>query len=159
MRILTFFILLVVSGTSITPQPSKKSRLPHKWIKCQRDSAGYPIYSPCNGGTPRIYIEKNYLTVYWQVDGPSKYSIQKFVADSNNKSFHFYVTLEGDTSHFSSVFDVEVKDPKRHLYLWKGDYGMRWVMTPVEYKDKFRQVDNPCPVDMKPEKQFLPVEF
>ena len=31
--------------------------------------------------------------------------------------------------------------------------------TRIENKDSYRLVDNPCPNEMKPEKQFLPVEF
>ena len=128
--------------------------IPHHWIKLERDSLGYLIYSPCDGGTPRIYIDSGYVKIYWQIGGPDRYSIDKFTRLKGNRSF--YIGTLMDTQFVE--FTAEIKDPKRKLVLWTF-YDMKWVMTPVEDTTDFRLVDNPCPHQMLPEKKFLPVEF
>ncbi|MCF8298427.1 MAG: hypothetical protein K9J13_12845 [Saprospiraceae bacterium] len=126
----------------------------HKWIMLERDEKGYLVYVPCNGETPRIYIESGYVTVFWQLEAPSKFSIDKFTRLKGNKSFYVYAT-EKD---WNMEFTAEIKDVKRKLVLWTfGDF--KWVMTPIEFMNDFRQVKNPCPNEMKAEKQFLPVEY
>ena len=120
----------------------------------QRDSTGYLVYKPCNGMTPMVTIDSGYITVYWQLDGPSKFRINKFVRTNNNKTFSINCKDEGG----SMVFNIDIKDENKKLVLWTFA-GDKWVMTPLKFKNKFRQADNPCPTEMKPEKPFLPVEF
>lgn len=155
MRNLLTLLLLFTSLTSFG-QMSWKSRndIADKWIMVERDSAGYLVYDPCNGSTPMITIENGYINIYWQLDAPSKLVINKFTRLKGNKSFYVNASDEG----VNLEFNVEIKDAKQKLALWTfGEF--KWVMTPFEYKSKFRQVDNPCRTVMKPEKQFLPVEY
>lgn len=128
--------------------------IPKKWIMVERDSLGYLVYEPCNGETPIITIDSGYVTIYWQLDGSSKLVINKFTRLTGNRSFYINAADEGENMEFTAM----LKNDKQKLVLWTfGDY--KWVMTPYENKEEFRQVDNPCPTEMKPEKQFLPVEF
>ncbi|HNP48831.1 MAG TPA: hypothetical protein PKK99_02800 [Bacteroidia bacterium] len=153
----SFLTTILVSASLFTfGQTTWKSidDIPKKWILVERDSLGYLIYDPCNGGTPIITIDNGYVTIYWQLDGPSKLVINKFTRLTGNKSFYINASDEGGNMEFSAV----LKNDKEKLALWTfGDF--KWVMTPYENKVEFRQVNNPCPTEMKPEKQFLPVEF
>lgn len=162
---LLFSIILSVFSLAISGQKSDKPKtfpsswksigdIQKKWIMLERDSLGYVVYNPCDGGTPRIYIDSGYVTIYWQLDGPSKLSIDKFTRLRGNQAFYMNATNESGTIDFT----VEIKDAKRKLVLWTFG-GMKWVMTPVEQAKYFRQVNNPCRDEKKPEKQFLGVEF
>lgn len=122
------------------------------WIKV--DSTGYLVYKPCNGSTPVITIDSGCVTIHWQLDGPSKLVINKFTRMTDNKSFYINAAEEGGNIEFTA----EIKNAKQQLVLWTFGNN-KWVMIPFEQKEKFRQVDNPCPTEMKHEKQFLPVEF
>jgi len=142
-------ILLFISISSFGQLKWKSiNDIPKWWTMLQRDSIGYLIYHPCNGSTPKISIDKNNLIIYGQLDAPDTVTINKFTLETGNKSF----------SINASDITVEIKDAKRKLVLWTfGEY--KWVMTPLEFKKDFRQINNPCPTEMKPEKQFLPIEF
>ncbi len=152
---LLFGILSIISITIFgqTSWTSLKD-IPTKWIKLERDSLGYLVYTPCDGETPAISIDSGYITIYWQLDAPEKLSIEKFTRLKGNKAF--YINAFDGTDN--TEFNVEIKNGKKHIILWTfGDF--KWVMTPFEYKSTFRQVNNPCPTEMKPEKEFLPVEY
>lgn len=127
---------------------------PKKWIKVERDSLGYLVYDPCNGGTPMITIDSGYVTIYWQLDSPNSLVINKFIRLVGNRSFYMNAADKGVNCEFT----VEVKNDTQKLILWSFD-DFKWVMTPYENKSEFRQVNNPCLTEMKTEKQFLPVEF
>jgi hypothetical protein len=128
--------------------------IPKKWIMVERDSLGYLVYDPCNGGTPIITIDSVYVTIYWQLDVPSKLVINKFTRLAGNKSFYIDAVDERGNMEFTAILNND----QQKLVLWTfGDF--KWVMTPYENKEEFRHVDNPCPTEMKPEKQFLPVKF
>jgi len=128
--------------------------IPKKWIMLERDSLGYLVYDPCNGGTPVITIDSGYVTIYWRLDAPSKLVINKFTRLTGNRSFYINAADQGGNMEFTAI----LKNDRQVLALWTfGDF--KWVMTPYENKEKFRQVDNPCPTEMKPENQFLPVEY
>jgi hypothetical protein len=146
-------IFLSISFSSFSQMRWKHLKdIPHTWVMVERDSAGYLVYKPCNGRTPLINIDGDSLGVYWQLE-ESKFFINKF-ALNGNESF----SIRAADSRGTIEFIVEIKNAKQKLVLWTfGDY--KWVMTPVELKDKFRQVNNPCPTEMKREKEFLPVEF
>lgn len=128
--------------------------IPQTWIKLELDSAGYIVYKPCDGNTPMITIHKGHITVYWALDGPSRYSINKYTASTNKKTF----SIDCKNEAGSDVFNIDIKDEKKKIVLWTFACN-KWVMTPFKFKDEFRQVDNPCHGEMKPEKPFLPVEF
>lgn len=120
----------------------------------ERDSLGYLVYDPCDGGTPMITIDSGYITIYWQLDAPTKFVINKFTRLTGNRSFYINAAAEDGNMEFT----VEIKNGKQKLVLWTfGDF--KWVMTPLRFKNLFRQVNNPCPTEKKPEKQFLTVEF
>jgi hypothetical protein len=128
--------------------------IPTKWIKTERDNRGYLVYDPCDGGTPRIYMDSGYITIYWQVESPSRYAMNKFTRLEGNKAFY----ISASDKKGNITFTAEIKNGKQHLVLWSfGDY--KWVMTPLKFKSKFRQVNNPCATEKKPEKEFLKVEF
>ena len=128
--------------------------IPKKWIKLERDSMGYLVYKPCNGGTPVISIDTGYVTIHWQLDAPEKLAIEKFTRLKGNKAF--YINAGNQNSRFD--FIAEIKDNKKSLILWTFG-GNKWITTPFENKKNFRQIDNPCPTEMKPEKHFLPIEY
>lgn len=153
----SFLTTLLISASLVSfGQNTWKSLddIPKKWIKVERDSLGYLVYDPCNGGAPIITIDSGYVTIYWQLDGPSKLVINKYTRLTGNRSFYINTADEGGNIEFTAV----LKNDKLKLVLWTfGDF--KWVMTPYENKEEFRQLKNPCPTEMKPEKQFLPVEF
>lgn len=158
LTVMLFTITVSTFGQSAKKQfPStwkSLSAIQAHWISLQRDSSGYLIYKPCNGSIPQIYIDSGFVTVYWQLDAPTKYSINKFTRLSGNKSFY----INASDGQENREFTVEIKDAKRKLVLWTfGEF--KWVMTPLEFKKNFRQIGNPCLTEMKPEKQFLPIEF
>lgn len=152
----TLALLFVVSTLTSFGQTSWKSvnDIPRKWIMVERDSSGYLIYDPCNGGTPMITMDSGYITVFWQLDAPDKLVINKFTGQAGNRSFYINAVGGGRNMEFTAA----IKDDKQYLVLWTFG-GHKWVMVPFEWKDKLRQVDNPCHTQMKVEKQFLPVEF
>jgi hypothetical protein len=128
--------------------------IPKKWTKLERDSIGYLLYKPCDGGTPVISIDSGYVTIYWQLDAPDKLPIEKFTRLKGNKAF--YINAGNQNTRID--FTAEIKDSKQKLILWTfGDN--KWIMTPFDNRNNFRFIDNPCPTEMKPEKQFLPIEY
>jgi len=155
MKKLLTILIITISLTSICQTTWESlDEIPAKWIMVERDSLGYLVYEPCNGGTPMITIDSGYVTVYWQLEAPSKFAINKFTRLKGNKSF--YISAGGEDGNLE--FTAFMKDDNQNLVLWTfGDF--KWVMTPYENKKMFRQIDNPCPTEMKPEKQFLPVEY
>ncbi len=148
-------IVLLLASFSIFGQLKWKdiNDIPDKWVMLERDSVDYLVYSPCNGSTPKISIDKNYIVIFWQLDAPDTLSINKFTIGKDNKSF--YITDRNG----NSIVTVEIKDAKRKLVLWSFSGDNKWVMTPQEFSEDFRKIKNPCPTEMKPEKQFLPIEF
>jgi hypothetical protein len=148
-------ILMTITLTSFGQTTWKSlDDIPKKWIMLERDSLGYLVYDPCNGGTPVITIDSGYVTIYWRLDAPSKLVINKFTRLTGNRSFYINAADQGGNMEFTAI----LKNDRQVLALWTfGDF--KWVMTPYENKEKFRQVDNPCPTEMKPENQFLPVEY
>jgi hypothetical protein len=149
-------LLLTLLSLALQAQSSWKSvdDIPKRWGILERDSSGYIIYNPCNGGTPRITLDSGVVTVYWQLDAPSKLHITKFTLQDGKRSFNISANNEDEKMEFNAT----IKKETPLLVLWQfGDY--KWVMTDDEHKANFRIVDNPCPTEMKREKQFLPVEF
>ena len=136
----TLTIILMTIGLTSFGQTTWKSLedIPKKWIKVERDSLDYLVYDPCNGGTPIIAIDSGYVTIYWQLDGPSKLVINKFTRLKGDRSFYISAADDGGNMEFSAT----IKNDKQKLFLWTfGDF--KWVMTPYENKVKFRHVDNP----------------
>jgi hypothetical protein len=149
-------LLLTLLSLTLQAQSSWKivDDIPKRWGMLERDSSGYIIYNPCDGGTPRIRLDSGFVTVYWQLDAPSKLHINKFTLLDGNRSFNIIASNEEEKMEFNAT----IKKETPLLVLWQfGDY--KWVMTDDEHKANFRIVDNPCPTEMKREKQFLPVEF
>lgn len=128
--------------------------IPKKWIKLERDSSGYLLYKPCNGGTPVITIDSGYVTIYWQLDAPEKLAIEKFTRLKGNNAFY----INAANQNISIDFNAEIKDDKKELILWRF-MDNKWIMTPFDNRERFRFIENPCPTEMKPEKQFLPIEY
>lgn len=146
---------------------------PNSWTMLERDSIGYLVYAPCDGSTPKIYIEKDStLILQWQLE-KSEFKIKEITKTKNNiYLINCYGTFENNTliaNDQNIIFQIKLVDKKRNLYLWSWltDFGehlnimdtTKWVMTPTKYVDKFRKIDNPCPTEMKVEKRFLPIEF
>lgn len=135
------------------------------WISLERDDKGYLIYKPCNGSTPRIVIDSGVIAIHWQLDAPDKFRIEKFTAVKDPQGILF----SGYNHEIQAQFMAEVVNPQSKLVLWtwttywdkapgeKGEY--KWLTTPAKFEKEFRVVDNPCPTEMKVEKQFLPIEF
>jgi hypothetical protein len=148
-------ILSILSLTTIAQISwSSLNDIPKKWIKLERDSAGYLVYKPCDGGTPVISMDSGYVTIHWQLDAPDKLSIDKFTRLVGNKAFFIHAA-----SHNTRIdFTAEIKDGKLKLILWTFG-GNKWMMTPYDNRKNFRLIENPCPHEMKPEKQFLPIEY
>ena len=155
MKKLLTLLLIAISLTSLSQTTWNSLRdIPRKWIMVERDSIGYLVYDPCDGGTPMISIDSGYVAVYWVLDAPRKLVVNKFTRLTGNRSFF----IDAADEYGNIVFTATLKDEKQNLVLWTFD-DFKWVMTPFENKDSFRLVDNPCPNEMKPEKQFLPVEY
>jgi len=76
--------------------------IPKKWIMVERDSLGYLVYAPCNGETPIITIDSGYVTIYWQLDGPSKLVINTFTRLTGNRSFYINAADEGGNMEFTA---------------------------------------------------------
>ncbi|MBX7225497.1 MAG: hypothetical protein K1X55_05670 [Chitinophagales bacterium] len=130
------------------------NEIPKNWTMVERDSLGYLVYNPCNGNTPKITIDSGYITIFWQLDAPTKLSIDKFAIIIGNKSFYINTYDDGESTEFTA----SLKDNQQQLVLWTfGDF--KWVMIPAELENSFRTIDNPCPNEMKQEKSFLPLEF
>src|SRR5512133_1579275 len=101
---------------------SSLSDIPKKWIKLERDSIGYLLYKPCNGGTPVILIDSGYVTIFWQLEAPEKLSIEKFTRLKGNKAFY----INAQNQNYRLDLTAEIKDSKQKLILWTfGDN--KWV--------------------------------
>jgi len=153
-KILTMALVLFTLTSFAQTTRNGLDKIPKKWILLEKDSIGYLVYDPCNGDTPMIVIDNNYVTIYWQIDAPSKYAIMKFTSQSGNKKF----LIDASNESGSIAFSVVIKDGKQKINLWTFQ-DIKWVMTPFDNRNNFRQVNNPCPAEMKSEKEFLPVEF
>ncbi len=132
------------------------------WIKLERDTNGYLVYDPCNGDNPRIRIEKGTLIMHHTLDSPDTLAIDTFMIDGQKANLCIVASSENSLYRF----EVTVPDEADKLVLWRirqiddsGDYQYQQVMTPKEYEKGFRHIDNPCPDSMKPEIQFLPVDY
>lgn len=155
MKNFLILLLITISLTSFSQTTWNSIRdIPRMWIMVERDSIGYLVYDPCNGGTPMISIDSGYVTVYWRLDAPRKLVINKFIKLKGKQSF--FINAADEFGNI--VFTATMKDEKQKLVLWTFD-DRKWVMTPFDNKKSFRYVDNPCPNEMKPEKQFLPLEY
>lgn len=155
MKKLLTLLLIAISLASICQTTwNSLDDIPGKWIMVERDSIGYLVYDPCNGETPMISIDSGYVTVHWRLDAPRKLVVNKFIKLTGRQSFFIVAADEFGNLELTAT----MKDEKQNLVLWTFN-DFKWVMTPFENKDSFRLVDNPCPNEMKPEKQFLPVEF
>lgn len=140
------------------------SEVNKEWIRVERDDQGYLLYNPCDGSTPEVVIENGKISVHWQLETITL-NIDKFTRSRNNTGLY----IGGNNEWLIGEFDVKIVDPDKKLALWKfyiddkqrhsSDYDIKWVMTPKEYIQEFRQEDNPCPTEKIPEKQFLPIEF
>jgi hypothetical protein len=125
------------------------------WIKLERDSIGYLIVNPCIGNTPTIRLDstKGMLHCNWGNGNTTNHNYQKYTRIKPNDALHIWA---GDL-----VCNLEIKDPKRKLVLWSiridGQERFEWVMTPIEYKSEFRNINESC----NEEEVFnlLPVEF
>ena len=151
-----FVVLLIIMSMNSVAQKTWESldEIKIKWIKVERDSLGYLVYEPCNGETPMIIIDSEYLKIHWQLEDPRKLAIKKITRLTGSSSFYISASDKYGNMEFTAI----MKDGKQKLVLWT--FGeIKWVMTPYENKNMFRQIDNPCPTERKPEIQFLPIEY
>ena len=129
-------LLLTLLSLTLQAQSSWKNvdNIPKSWGMLERDSIGYVVYNPCNGGTPRITLDSGFVTVYWQLDAPSKLHINKFTLQDGNRSFNIIASNEEENMEFNAT----TKNESPLLVLWQfGDY--KWVMTDNEYKTRTSQ--------------------
>ena len=138
------------------------NKFPKEWTQVERDSIGYLVYDPCSGGTPRIKIKSDSITIIWPLEF-EKHPVENFNR-VNDTTFTIQYSRKDFTNEITSKdqFEIKVVDYKRKLILWKWklyDEEIKWIMTPDNHANSFRQVNNPCPHDKIPEKVFLPIEF
>ena len=125
-----------------------------EWIKVEKDEKGYLIYDPCDGTTPTIKFDKEYIIInsIWESE---KFSFEKFTRITGNKSFR----LDAYNKETKTWFEIKAKiiDNKKGIVLWQfGD--AKWLMTPIENKEKFRKINNDCIHNKTKELRFLPVK-
>lgn len=136
------------------------------WTMLERDSIGYLVYKPCNGSTPGINLSKKEISIHWRLEGPDKFIIKDIYPINNNTAIYIQAINEHG---IKAEFNVRIVNSKLHLYLWNwtihwgeqqgGPWEDKWVMTHNKFEKEFRVVDNPCPHEMKVEKEFLLIEF
>lgn len=148
----------------ITEPTSKKTKIPKtwkslnviqkEWIKVERDEKGYLIYDPCDGATPTIKLEKGYLVINSGFES-EKFSYEKFTRLTDNNAFR----LDVGNPETKTSFEVKAKiiDYKNGIVLWEFS-SVRWLMTPAENKNSFRNIQNNCPKGKKKELKFLPIK-
>lgn len=175
MKLIITFSLIFLAGFNGESDPMKKwsnfNDFPKDWVMLERDSLGYLVYYPCDGSTPQIKINKDTLTIQWQNE-EQKTLIEKFTRVTDDKFFiKCWGTIAGeDLLELPTInFEVRVVDRKRKLVHWKWVRDFKppvyirdstsWIMTPIDFIDDFRKVDNPCETMKKPEKEFLPIEY
>ncbi len=155
------------SATSEKSAPLEKwnnlSEVSKDWIQLERDTDGYLIYDPCDGDTPRLKIDSGRIDLYFRLDDPYKFGIDKYTRTLNSKGLMVF----GIGKFGTVTANAKIVDPKNKLVLWTfeindkqlGNSEFKWVMTPKSYEKEFRHVDNPCPTEKISEKVFLPIEF
>lgn len=141
-----------IKNKGIPASWSSLKAIQNDWIKIEKDSLGYLIYDPCDGGTPTIHLENGHLTINWQLEGESS-SIDKFTRIKGNNAFRL-------TAYRDNIgFDVYCKiyDAKKGIVFWEFE-GQKWFMTTIENARAFRTVHNNCPFEKKHELEFEPIE-
>lgn len=134
-----------------------------QWIRLERDNQGYLLYQPCEGSINRIDIQQRRIGIYWTLEAPDFFEIEK--ASLNKEGNLFTFNFRGFRNRTGTVI-AKIVDNARGLVLWKIYFSTDnnspdfvWVMTSKDYISDFRFVDNPCPDAKISEKEFLPIEF
>ena len=141
------------TNTKIHQTWKSLSAIQKEWIKVEKDKNGYLIYDPCDGSNPTIKFDKGYLVINSTLES-DKFSFEKFTRITGNKSFR----LDAYNKENKTWFEIKAKiiDNKNGIVLWELS-NVKWLMTPIENRDKFRQIKNNCPREKKSELKFLPV--
>jgi hypothetical protein len=125
-----------------------------EWIKIEQDEKGYLIYDPCDGATPTIKFDEGYIVINSGLES-AKFNYEKFTRFTGNASFR----LNAYNTESKTWFEIKAKiiDNKKGIVLWEFS-GVKWLMTPIENKEKFRTIKNNCPTKKRKELKFLPVK-
>ncbi|MCG2611420.1 hypothetical protein LZZ90_07865 [Flavobacterium sp. SM15] len=135
-----------------------------QWIRLERDNQGYLLYQPCEGSINRIDIQQRRIGIYWTLESPDFFEIEKASLNKEGNLFTFSFRGSGNSK---GTAEAKIVDKIQGLVLWKFNFIFNnsvsseiiWVMTPKIYANEFRFVDNPCPDGKIKEKEFLPIEF
>ncbi|HNP33592.1 MAG TPA: hypothetical protein PKN96_09890 [Flavobacterium sp.] len=142
------------TNTRIPKNWKKLETIQKEWIKVEQDENGYLIYDPCDGATPTIKFDNGFIVLNSGLES-EKFSYEKFTRLTGNNAFR----LNAYNKESKTWFEIKARiiDNKKGIVLWEFS-GVKWLMTPMEKKDNFRQIKNNCPKGKRKELKFLPVK-
>ena len=142
------------TNTKIPKTWKSLNSIQSNWIKVEQDEKGYLIYDPCDGSTPTIKFDNGYIIINSSLES-EKFSFEKLTRITGNKSFR----LDSYNKENKTWFEIKAKiiDNKKGIVLWEFS-GIKWLMTPIENKEKFRQIKNNCIRKKRSELKFFPIK-
>lgn len=164
-----FLLTLIVFVSCFNKKPNywnDANELHGTWANLERDSSGYLIYEPCDGGfSSSVTISEKQIIYQIGHEDPDTLKIESVkILDSLNE-----IEVTGQNEYYTIKSLMKIIDIHEKLYLWTWELypktgskelsnGKR-MMTREEFRNGFRFIDNPCDTGRVPETKFLPIEY
>jgi hypothetical protein len=141
-----------------------RTKIPSHFTMLERDSIGYLKYEPCDGSTPKIDIEGNYIIIQGQLES-DRFRIHDIKKKRRNSFIIVICDQHDDAPEKSSQSKMHIQLVNKSSHLWLLEWGYsepneyRWIMANDSELPLFRVIDNPCGEGKIAEKKFLEIEY
>jgi hypothetical protein len=164
-KFISILPIIVVSFNSIVAQEISlirwKENFPSHFTKVSKDSIGLLIYKPCDGSTPKVDMDSNYITLQGQLES-DRLRITKIRRIRKTEYQLLCVDSHDDSPEIASELNVHLVLVDKKNMVWRiyaEVIGFEFYMPPDDVAVYMRQVDNPCEDRKIAEKKFLEIKY